>query len=86
MDDARARTLVAELNGILQHMAVLAKVDTAGVTSAAAIGDGGMPVREDRTAQLPLARPRDTFAPEMRDGFFLVPRLDTHESTVEELE
>jgi hypothetical protein len=26
-----------------------------------------------------LLRPRDTFAPSMRDGFFLVPRLSTHE-------
>jgi hypothetical protein len=30
---------------------------------------------------LPLARPRDAFAPEMREGFFLVPRLATHEES-----
>jgi hypothetical protein len=28
---------------------------------------------------IPLAVPRESFAPEMRDGFFLVPRLATHE-------
>ena len=28
---------------------------------------------------IPLALPRESFAPEMRDGFFLVPRLETHE-------
>jgi aspartyl-tRNA(Asn)/glutamyl-tRNA(Gln) amidotransferase subunit C len=65
---------------------VLAKVDTSGITPASGVGDGGMPLREDRAAQLPLGRPREAFAPEMRDGFFLVPRLETHESAVEELE
>jgi hypothetical protein len=29
--------------------------------------------------QIPLARARDAFAPKMADGFFLVPRLSTHE-------
>ena len=28
---------------------------------------------------MPLERPREAFAPQMRDGFFLVPRLSTHE-------
>ena len=29
--------------------------------------------------RIPLARAREEFAPEMRDGFLLVPRLATHE-------
>jgi aspartyl-tRNA(Asn)/glutamyl-tRNA(Gln) amidotransferase subunit C len=86
IDDTRARTLVEELNRILEHMAVLARVDTARVPPAAGISEGGMPLREDCGEQLPLAHPREAFAPEMRDGFFLVPRLETHESAVEELE
>jgi hypothetical protein len=32
---------------------------------------------------VPLAVPREAFAPEMRDGFFLVPRLATHEDAGE---
>lgn len=85
VDDARARTLVAELNHILEHMAVLAKVPTASASAASTVEECGMPLREDRVAQLPLAHPRESFAPETRDGFFLVPRLETHETAAEEL-
>jgi hypothetical protein len=37
-----------------------------------------MPLREDTGPPLPLARARDRFAPAVRDGFLLVPRLATH--------
>jgi aspartyl-tRNA(Asn)/glutamyl-tRNA(Gln) amidotransferase subunit C len=67
-------------------MAVLARVDTARVTPASGISDGGMPLRDDRGEQLPLERTREAFAPEMRDGFFLVPRLATHDTAAEALE
>ena len=86
VDDARAAVLVGELNSILEHMALLARVDTGRVTPASGISDGGMPLREDRGEQLPLERPRESIAPEMRDGFFLVPRLATHDVLAEELE
>jgi hypothetical protein len=42
-----------------------------------------MRLRADDGAQYPLARQREEFAPSMRDGFFLVPRLSTHESPEE---
>jgi aspartyl-tRNA(Asn)/glutamyl-tRNA(Gln) amidotransferase subunit C len=45
-----------------------------------------MPLRADGGPPYPLAHPRETFAPEMRDGFFLVPRLSTHEDAAESLE
>ena len=35
--------------------------------------------RSDEPGAVPLAIPRETFAPKMRDGFFLVPRLSTHD-------
>jgi aspartyl-tRNA(Asn)/glutamyl-tRNA(Gln) amidotransferase subunit C len=38
-----------------------------------------LPLRPDVGPPIPLARERDAFAPSMRDGFFLVPRLSTHE-------
>ena len=75
----RVPSLVAELNGILQHMAVLEKVKTKATPAAEGVGAAGMPLRTDDGAQLPLARERATFAPQTRDGFFLVPRLATHE-------
>jgi aspartyl-tRNA(Asn)/glutamyl-tRNA(Gln) amidotransferase subunit C len=75
----RVRAHVAELNGILEHMEVLSKADTSGAVAVAGIAAGGMPLREDAGPQLPLARSRDTFAPAVRDGFLVVPRLATHD-------
>lgn len=79
----RAAAIVGELNTILAHMDELAKVDTAGVQEAIGVGAEGLPVRADAGPPFPLARSLDAFAPSMRDGFFLVPRLSTHESAEE---
>jgi aspartyl-tRNA(Asn)/glutamyl-tRNA(Gln) amidotransferase subunit C len=79
LDPARIPTIAAELNGILAHMDVLSKVDTSAVAPVTGVGAAGTPLRVDGGNQYPLARPRDAFAPAMRDGFFLVPRLATHE-------
>lgn len=77
LDEARVPALVRELNGILEHMDALQKVRTSG-DATAGVGAGGMPLREDVGPAYPLAHPRTAFAPAMRDGFFLVPRLATH--------
>jgi aspartyl-tRNA(Asn)/glutamyl-tRNA(Gln) amidotransferase subunit C len=82
--EERLPALVGELNRILEHMDVLSKVDTSDVPAVEGVGSAGMPLREDVGPQIPLARERESFAPEMRDGFFLVPRLATHESAAEE--
>jgi aspartyl-tRNA(Asn)/glutamyl-tRNA(Gln) amidotransferase subunit C len=79
LDDARAATIVAELNTILQHMDVLSKVDTQGIEPVAGVGAGGAPLAADEGPSQPIARAIDAFAPNSRDGFFLVPRLSTHE-------
>jgi aspartyl-tRNA(Asn)/glutamyl-tRNA(Gln) amidotransferase subunit C len=76
--DERLPSLVGELNHILEHMAVLEKVDTGKVDATAGVGSVAMPLRKDEGPQLPLARSRDSFAPAVRDGFLLVPRLATH--------
>ena len=80
IDPERLPSLVKELNGILEHMEVLGGVET---------GDGGRetedsagavtPLRPDGGEPIALVVPREAFAPAMRDGFFLVPRLATHE-------
>jgi aspartyl-tRNA(Asn)/glutamyl-tRNA(Gln) amidotransferase subunit C len=80
IDDARLPALVAELNTILGHMAVLREVDTQGVVATAGPGAGGTPLRKDGGAPIPLAHPIESFAPRVHHGFFLVPRLATHES------
>jgi aspartyl-tRNA(Asn)/glutamyl-tRNA(Gln) amidotransferase subunit C len=71
----RVPALVRELNGILDHMAILETVD---VTSVGEDTRAAMPRRADAVAPTPLERPLSSFAPAPRDGFLLVPRLSTH--------
>jgi aspartyl-tRNA(Asn)/glutamyl-tRNA(Gln) amidotransferase subunit C len=78
--ESRLPELVAQLNGILSHMDALAKVKTTGVMATAGVGDAAMPLRVDIGPPIPLARPLESFAPQYRDGFLLVPRLATHEN------
>jgi aspartyl-tRNA(Asn)/glutamyl-tRNA(Gln) amidotransferase subunit C len=82
--DSRLPELVSQLNGILSHMDALAKVKTTGVMATAGVGDAAMPLRADIGPPIPLLHPLETFAPQMRDGFILVPRLATHETTDDE--
>ena len=70
---------VAELNTILDHMDVLSRVDTQGIEPVAGVGAAGTPLRPDDNNPVELQRPIDDFAPKTRDGFFLVPRLSSHE-------
>lgn len=81
LTDERARALVGELNTILRHMDVLSRVDTEGVQEIVGIGAAGLPLRPDTGPAIPLDRPRDDFAPKMKDKFFLVPRLATHDDS-----
>lgn len=83
LDDDRATLLVRELNTILGHMDALSKVGTGGVPEAVGTGAAALPLRADSGPPIPLARSLDAFAPSMRDGFFIVPRLSTHESPEE---
>ena len=84
LDERRVPELVQQLNAILEHMDVLQQVDTSKVLAAAGVGDQSLPLREDKGVPIPLHRARELFAPEMRDGFLLVPRLATHEALGEE--
>ena len=82
LEPDRVTLLVGELNGILAHMDALAAVDTSAVETDAAAAAGST-MRSDDAPPIPLARTREDVAPEMRDGFFLVPRLATHEDAVD---
>jgi len=79
LEPDRAHALAAELNTILAHMEVLSRVDTSDVPEAVAAITSGQPLRPDRGPPIPLAARPEAFAPGTRDGFFLVPRLSTHE-------
>ena len=79
LTEEQARSIAHDLNAILEHMDVLARADTKGAREYTATS-AGMPLRADRGGAAPLAARPETFAPEMRDGLFLVPRLETHEA------
>lgn len=78
VDESRLPALATQLASILEHMAVLQRVDTAGVTPVEGVGAGGTPLRADSGPPIPLEHPIESFAPEVRDGLLIVPRLATH--------
>jgi aspartyl-tRNA(Asn)/glutamyl-tRNA(Gln) amidotransferase subunit C len=79
LDPARVPALVAQLNGILSHMEVLAAVETRGVEPMAGPPGPSRLMRPDEPSADALIVPTEQNAPAMRDGFFLVPRLASHE-------
>ena len=83
VDAHRAEELTRELSAILAHMEVLSQVDTASVAPAAGAEASGTPLRPDAGVAPQMAGPLESFAPSMRDRFFIVPRLATHEDTIE---
>ncbi len=83
IDTARAEELTKELSAILAHMEVLSQVDTPSVPTTAGIGAGGTPLRPDVGVSPLMKGTLESFAPSMRDGFFIVPRLATHEDPSE---
>jgi aspartyl-tRNA(Asn)/glutamyl-tRNA(Gln) amidotransferase subunit C len=76
IDDVRLPGLVAELNGILQHIDALQQATIPDDLGERTVS--GMPLRADDAPPVALQRAREAFAPATRDGFFLVPRLATH--------
>ena len=83
LDGARVDALARELNSILAHVEVLATVDTGSAEPAKAAAAAGLPLRSDVSAPPNLSLTLEQIAPEMKDGFFIVPRLATHEDSVE---
>jgi aspartyl-tRNA(Asn)/glutamyl-tRNA(Gln) amidotransferase subunit C len=79
VDAVRADELTKELSAILAHMDVLSQVDTASVAPTTGVEEGGTPLRPDVGVAPLMKGTLQSFAPVMRDGFFIVPRLATHE-------
>ena len=81
ISDEGAERAAEELSSILAHMQVLSRVDDESDARAAGDPDSGRTLRADVGPPIPLLRAPAFFAPAMRDGYFLVPRLATHEDT-----
>lgn len=80
ISDERARDLAVELSSILDHMQVLTRLETSP-DDGDSQQERGMLLRRDTGPPIPLDRTVASIAPELRDGFFLVPRLATHEDS-----
>lgn len=78
LEPDRLQLLVSELNGILAHMDELRAVDTGGVDPTLVTLGLDAPLRPDTPRSTPAVDITD-FAPQVADGFFLVPRLASHE-------
>ena len=77
LTEERAQELARDMNAILEHMTVLEKVE---IPSSGGVKEGNaMRLRRDEGPAAPLNLPPVSFAPEMREGLFIVPRLATHE-------
>ena len=83
ISDERAEEFAAHLNTILGHVSVLDRVDTDRLEPVIGVGAESAPLQPDRGPSIGLAHPVEKTAPSSRDGFFLVPRLSTHETAGE---
>ena len=83
VDERRLDHLVGELNGILAHMDVLSQVETKEIEHTITAPTVSTPLRADSSGPIPLMTAKENFAPSMRDGFFIVPRLASHEDAAD---
>jgi Asp-tRNA(Asn)/Glu-tRNA(Gln) amidotransferase C subunit len=77
--DADVPKLVEQLNRIVEFVAQLEEVPAGEEAPPFVAGPAELTLREDVPGPVPLARPPAQFAPEFRDGLFLVPRLGAME-------
>lgn len=80
VDEAALPRLAADLRGILQHMAQLSSF--AGTPAASPPAAATTALRDDVPRGAGEAPPLAAFAPVVRDGFFVVPQVVSHEGTV----
>lgn len=74
--EANVDRLVTELTAIVAFVEQLDALDAGADPTAPAIGPEAVRLRDDEIAPIPLAHPPASFAPAMKDGLFVVPRLD----------
>jgi aspartyl-tRNA(Asn)/glutamyl-tRNA(Gln) amidotransferase subunit C len=72
--------LVAQIGRIVDYVARLNQVPATESAEPYLAGPPAVELRADTPGSVPLVRGPDAFAPEFRDGLFLVPRLGSMES------
>ncbi len=73
-------SLVAQIGRIVDYVAQLDQVPAGEQAEPFLGGPDRVALREDTPGSVPLARGPESFAPEFRDGLFLVPRLGSMEA------
>jgi Asp-tRNA(Asn)/Glu-tRNA(Gln) amidotransferase C subunit len=75
LPDDEIRRMTRELNAILEHVAALPAAEEVRDTGAP-VGPASAPERRPGDIEPdPLRQPPESFAPDLRDGLFLVPKL-----------
>ncbi len=77
--DADVPTLVEQMNRIVEFVAQLDEVPAGEEAPPFVAGPAELALRPDEPGPVPLSHPIKAFAPEFRDGLFLVPRLGSME-------
>lgn len=76
---ADVESLVAQIGRIVEYVAQLDQVPAGEQAEPFQGGPDQVALREDTPGSVPLVRGPASFAPEFRDGLFLVPRLGSME-------
>lgn len=76
---AEVEALVAQIRRIVDYVAQLDQVPAGETAAPFLAGPAATPLRADTPGSVPLAHGPESFAPEFRDGLFLVPRLGAME-------
>jgi aspartyl-tRNA(Asn)/glutamyl-tRNA(Gln) amidotransferase subunit C len=75
IEEARADTMVGELNGILNWVEQLKEVDVTGVPAMTSVIEQRLKMRGDRVTDGSNAEALMKNAPEAEDHFFVVPKV-----------
>lgn len=75
LPDDETRRLTRELNAILEHVAAFPAAEEAGHAGAPAGPESAPERRPGDIEPDPLRRPPESFAPDLREGLFVVPKL-----------
>jgi len=79
IDEGQLPTLTRQIRSILAYVAQLERVETTADDPEYRPGNHEAPLRSDDVTSVPMHRRLEEMAPEFRDGFFLVPKLEAFE-------
>lgn len=79
VDEAQLPQLVGQIAHIIEYVSQLDQVDTGSDEATWLAQSAPQPLRRDQVAPADLARDLKSFAPALKEGLFVVPRLSAME-------